>query len=334
MSGVTASTDIPLISVVVCTFHRADLLRRALGALCGQTISPSLFEVVVVDDGSTDDTRKVVDTFGSLLTLRYAYQSNSGIASAKNHGLFLSRGPLVLFLDDDDVADSRLLEEHYRSHQKFPQEKFAVLGFTDLAPMVARSPLMHYVTEVGCQLFSYPRLRHDDHLDFSYFWGGRSSCKKSFLLEHGVFNPVFRFGAEDIELGYRLSKVGLTVIYNEQAISHMVRVLDLDAFVRRCYLQGRSNWIFSQLHPDETVRSWTLVEGVSESWKELQPRFELLMKMCRNLDRLASIRTAADLPLDNLTRQLLHAAYDGLFTAARIQGTATMQLADHAGTKD
>lgn len=85
----TSST--PLISAILCTYNRAQLLQQALGALCAQTLGLDNFEVVVIDDGSTDDTRQVVDGFSPILNLRYAYQSNSGLASGKNHGLFLSR---------------------------------------------------------------------------------------------------------------------------------------------------------------------------------------------------------------------------------------------------
>jgi len=325
MTGFTSDVRSPLMSVVVCTFNRAPLLARALGALCGQTMDPALFEVIVVDDGSTDDTRQVVDAFGSLLPVKYAYQANSGLATGKNQGLFLSRGAIVLFLDDDDVADSRLLEEHYRSHQEHPQERYAVLGYTGLASAVAQSPLMHYVTEVGCHLYSYPKLNHGDLLDFSYFWGGRTSCKRMFLLKHGVFNPLFRFGAEDIELGYRLSEAGLQVVYNSKAVSHMIRTLDLDAFCRRCYQQGRSNWVFSQLHPDEVVRKWAQVDAASDDWSKIEPTYDKIRKMSRDLDMLAAERIRADRPLDTLDRGLLYRAYSAVFDASRIKGTAEIQ---------
>ena len=75
----------------------------------------------------------------------------------------------------------------------------------------------------GLLLFSYPNLKHGDVLDYTYFWGGCSSCKRKFLIEYGVFNPVFRFGCEDIELAYRLSKSNLKVVYNARAVSTMVR---------------------------------------------------------------------------------------------------------------
>ena len=72
------SRNRPLISAIVCTYNRAGLLGRALGALCGQTLDAEQFEVIVVDDGSTDETRLVVQRFEGIAPLRYVYQANSG----------------------------------------------------------------------------------------------------------------------------------------------------------------------------------------------------------------------------------------------------------------
>lgn len=321
VTQLTPSVPEPLISAVICTYNRAPLLRQALSALCAQTIGLDRFEVIVVDDGSTDDTRAVAERFSGVLHLRYAYQANSGLASGKNHGLFLSRAPIVAFLDDDDVLNPHCLEEHHKTHERFAQPSYAVLGYTRLAEEPARSPLMRYVTDVGCQLFSYPHITHESILDFSYFWGGRSSCKRGFLLEYGVFNPVFRFGAEDIELGFRLEKVGLRVVYNAAAISSMVRILTFEDFCRRCRLQGQSNWVFSQLHPDPAVRAWAQIDHAELEWAQIAPRFDDLMKAAGDLDRFAQARSSMELPIDPTTTELLHAFYGAAFRANRIRGT-------------
>ena len=312
----------PLMSVIICTRNRAEFLHKALDALRGQTLGIENFEVVVIDDGSTDNTRHVVEHFKPMLSLRYAYQVNSGPAAGKNRGLALARGSIVVFLDDDGITNSRFLEQHRLTHQEHPQEWYAVLGFTDLSAELKKSPLMRFVTEVGGYLFSYSAVTHGDVLDFAFFWGGRTSCKRMFLMRHGVFNPVFRFGCEDIELGYRLSKCGLQVIYNSNAVSHMVRTLSFDDFCRRSYAQGRSNWIFCTMHPDSIVRSWAQVDGVAEEWRDLEPRYEQVLKMGRDLDHFATERVQADLPLDELTTKLLHRAYHAAFQASRIKGTA------------
>ena len=314
-------TKTPLISAVLCSYNRAPLLARALAALTAQTLGTEQFEVVLIDDGSSDDTAQVAAHFAPFMNLRYVYQPNSGLAAAKNHGVCLSRAPIVVFLDDDDVLDSRALEQHWLSHQNDPRVETAILGYTGLGHEPSRSPLMQYVMEVGCQLFYYPPLKDGQELDFSYFWGGRSSCKRALLLEYGLFDPVFRFGAEDIELAFRLRRAGLRVRYNAQAISTMIRTLDVDGFARRCELQGRSNWVFYQRHPNKLVREWAQIDGAEAEWDRIAGHYPRLLKAARKLDQLANARIEQGLPCEPPLTTLLHRAYAALFRASRIKGT-------------
>ncbi|MGQ9659036.1 MAG: glycosyltransferase family 2 protein [Thermochromatium sp.] len=319
------------ISAILCTYNRASLLARALGALCGQTLGPEQFEVVLIDDGSSDDTAQVAAAFEPLLQLRYVYQPHSGLAAAKNHGVCLARAPIVVFLDDDDVLDSRALERHWLSHQLYPQTEVAVLGHTALGDGPSRSPLMRYVTGVGCQLFSYPAIKDGQELDFTFFWGGRSSCKRALLLEHGLFDPVFRFGAEDIELAFRLRRAGLRVRYDAQAISLMIRTLSVDDFARRCVLQGRANWVFYRRHPHRLVRTWAQIDGVESEWARIAPHYERLLARARGLDRWANARIEQGLELDPRSTELLHLAYAALFRASRIRGTVEQMHEEGSG---
>ncbi len=310
------------LSALVCTYDRAELLRGTLESLCRQTLPAEEFEVVVVDDGSSDHTREVVAEFEGRLPLVGSYQRNAGLASARNHGIYLSSGEISLLVDDDDLADPELVERHVEAHRRHPAVNVAVLGHTVMAPALAADPLMHFVTEVGAFLFSYPFVKQGEYLDFSHFWGGRSSCKRAFLIEHGVFNPVFRFGCEDIELAYRLAKHDFKVIYEPRAVSVMVRPFDFDGFCRRLYRQGQSNLVFSRLHPEPAVQKWTEVEGAVARWREMEPHYERLMRTGSQLDRLARLRAEAGLSSEDLDGQLLHAAYWTAFRASKVKGIA------------
>ncbi|MBA4142217.1 MAG: glycosyltransferase family 2 protein [Nitrosospira sp.] len=314
-----------MFSVVICTYNRAHLLDTVLDSLCKQTLAAQDFEVVVINDGSVDDTALVAASYTSKLPLRYLYQRNAGLASAKNHGLFASRGDLVLFLDDDDIAAETLLEEHANTHSEFPAEHYAVLGYTALSQNLNANPLMHFVTEVGCFLFSYPSLKHGDVLDYSYFWGGRSSCKRSLLLKFGVFNPVFRFGCEDIELGYRLSKQGLRVVYNRNAISRMVRKVDFDGFCQRLERIGTSNLVFSELHPEPEIQQWTGIKDLERNWALINGHYEAIINSARHLDSIANLKLAIGLDLDDETRGLLYRAYWAAFKACTVKGMMNKQ---------
>jgi glycosyltransferase involved in cell wall biosynthesis len=310
----------PRLSVVICTRDRAGLLGRTLASLAAQTLDRSAFEVIVVDDGSTDETRAAVDVYSRSLDVRYAYQRHAGLASGKNHGLFLSRGMVVLFQDDDDLATPTLLEEHLRTHDAHPEESVAVLANTRLDPSIAGDPLMHFVTEVGCYLFAYPGLADGAVLDFEYFWGGRTSCKRAFLVERGVFNQVFQFGCEDIELGYRLSAFGLRVVYNARAIGVMVRSLTFDGFCDRLVRQGRSNFVFSQLHGDSRVQQWTEVAGSESRWRTAEGDFDLIVWKARRLDLMARRKRELGFDLEPLDVTCLHEAYRAAFQLCKLKG--------------
>lgn len=313
-------TDPPPLAVIIATWNRAALLAQVLDSLVRQSVPRSAFEVIVVDDGSVDETPDVAARFATDLTLTLARQRNAGLASARNHGLFLTQSPLLLFLDDDDVAQPHLIEEHLRSHARYPDDQTAVLGYTNLDETLTADPLMNFVTEVDGFLFSYPALRDGDVLDFSYFWGGRTSCKRAFLIEHGIFNPVFRFGCEDVELGFRLSRHGLRVVFNARAISTTRRGIEFDGFCHRLFRQGCSSAVFSRLHPDDVVRRWCEVDEATSEWKRIGPVHEKIVGAARRLDQMARMKAELGFRLPDADLRVLHDAYRKAFRTSKFKG--------------
>ena len=309
----------PTIAVIITTYNRAPFLRDALRSLADQTASASAFEVVVVDDGSTDETRHIATTVPGL-PLRYAYQRNSGIASARNHGIFLTTAPLLLFLDDDDVASPTLVDEHLKAHEQHTADYYAVLGYTALDEALRSDPLMNFCTNVSGLLFSYGNLKGRSVVDFTYFWGGRSSCKRRFLLQHGLFNPTFRFGNEDIELGFRLAKRGFRVVYWPAAVSTMVRPFTVDEFVNRTVRQGSSDVAFSRLHQNPLVQDLTRIEEASEAWLRVGVSYTAIVSSARRLDEMARVKMRLGLPIESAEQAWLHHAYERAFRAARMKG--------------
>lgn len=309
-------TATPRISVVIPTFNRADLLRASLDSLTQQTLPLDDYEVVVVNDGSSDATESVCQEFASRVRLRYLSIRNSGISAAKNLGIFAASAPLLLFFDDDDIATPTLLEEHLRAHRDHPGENVAILGYTAWAPSVEVTPVMEYIIDIGQQLFAYKNLKHGQRLDYTYFWGGRSSCKRSFLTAHGIFNQSFRTIIEDIELGYRLSKFNLSVVFHRHAVSHMVRAITYDDFCRRCERQGAALYLFSRLHADPVVQRYCQVADAAK-WKTEQARFGADVRRVQELEPVLG-RTSGGQTKTVL--QELRTLYKRSFAAFRFKG--------------
>jgi glycosyltransferase involved in cell wall biosynthesis len=314
----TRAPGVPRISVIIPTFNRAALLDTAVASLAAQSAPPDQYEVIVVDDGSTDQTAEVCKDYATRLPLQYHRIERSGIATAKNVAIAASRAPILLFLDDDDVADPDLVSEHLRVHEQHPEGMVAVLSYTTWAPWLVMTPVMHFITNVGHYLFHYSALADGQELDFTYFWGGRSSCKKSILDKGGGFRPQFHFGCEDIELGYRLSRFGLKVIFRRGAVQYMNRPITYDDFCRRCERQGTAQWTFSRMYDDPIVQEYCQVTGAERKWTAIKPELLENVSMVHELEsRLAILDTAVE---RDRCLQELHKLYWWTFDAFKIKG--------------
>ena len=108
----------PTVSIIIPTYNRSDLLKLALTSCLEQTYQD--FEVIVVDDGSTDDTRNVVESFGSE-KIRYVYQTNAGRSKARNKAIDQARGKYITFLDSDDLYLPHKLEVEVKALEENAQ---------------------------------------------------------------------------------------------------------------------------------------------------------------------------------------------------------------------
>jgi GT2 family glycosyltransferase len=315
-------SDAPELAAILTAHNRAHLLPRVLDGLAGQSLARDRFEILVIDDGSTDETPAVLAAYANRLPLRIVRQAQSGLAAAKNLGIFMSRAPVLLFMDDDDVADAALFVSHLAMHLCHREAAVAVLGFTDLDPAIARLPLMRHVTGHGGQLLSHGWMRPHQRLSFREFWGGRTSCKRSLLIEHGVFDPAFRFGCEDIELGWRLDPHGLQVIFEPAARSTMIRALTFEGFCRRSIRQGRAQWLFATLHDAPAVREYCEIDRALAAWAEAKGDFAAILRWAAGLDRMM-LRRGPDAPaLSAASQAELDEAYAQAFFLCRAKGIA------------
>jgi glycosyltransferase involved in cell wall biosynthesis len=114
----------PAVSVIIPTYNRADLLMASLRSVAAQTFTD--YEVIVVDDGSSDGTRERVN--GWPRPIRYLWQPNQGVSEARNHALRVTKSEFVAFLDSDDLWQPRFLEQTVGRLRECPDE---VLVFTD-----------------------------------------------------------------------------------------------------------------------------------------------------------------------------------------------------------
>jgi GT2 family glycosyltransferase/glycosyltransferase involved in cell wall biosynthesis len=244
------------VSVVVPTRNRKQKLLACLDALARQSILPQEYEVLVIDDGSSDGTREMLEARRFPFALRYYRQEAAGPGTARNLGVQHADGELVLFIGDDIYAGERLLEEHLLAHATEPAVVTAILGHIDWPSSMEPNEVMRYVCGDAMLQFAYSYIPHAPELDHRFFYTSNISLKRAFLLEAaraGIgFDPDFgRAAFEDSEYALRLTPRGLRIRYAERARAVHDHWMDLESFARREHAAGEMSVVFYRKHPGQ-----------------------------------------------------------------------------------
>lgn len=281
------------LSVVIPTWNRCRLLVRTLEALLHQEDAPE-FEVLVVDDGSTDTTADVVTQIQlrSPVPVHYLYQSNRKQGAARNLGARRALGGWLVFLGDDIIPSPRFLAEHRDAHLRLDPDPAAsrtsVIGYTTWPPEFRRTRFLDYIGEYGWQ-FGFALIRDPLDVPFNFFYTSNLSLPRRRFLESGGFDESFQeYGWEDIELSLRLQKAGMRLAYAETASAYHNHPLDLRRFADRQRRVGRSAWSLYRRHPD--AAAFLGIQGLTP----YSPLAHLKMRVLGILCRLTEYRRWPD----------------------------------------
>jgi GT2 family glycosyltransferase len=237
------------ISVVVPTYNRIETLRYVLPTLLGQDLPADRYEVLVCDSNSNDGTAEyMAEMRAQHPNLWHVAGAYSGRAMARNAGIAQARGQVVLFNDSDIIASPDLLAQHWRHHEQ--QRDIAVVGLE-----VQVKSLEDYTGKRD-----HPEKRGSLHppgrkrLSWLYFLTGNASARRDDLLRVGCFDESFTgYGHEDLELGYRLQKAGVAILYEPRAVNYHWQDVAHEDQVEKMKLAGRSTVRFYRKHPDFAV---------------------------------------------------------------------------------
>ena len=192
------------VSIVIPTYNRKPILIKCLYALENQILNKliSFYEIIVIDDGSTDGTTKWIQENQKHLPHVVLYeQEHGGPARGRNLGVIKSRGDIIIFIDSDLVVINKFLIHHVNKLHKY-WLKNNKNCFT-YGSVVNTSNFQNPLTEVS----------KITDISFAYFATGNVAISKDLLLEVGLFDTSFSmYGWEDLELGERLQKIGAKLI--------------------------------------------------------------------------------------------------------------------------
>lgn len=235
----------PVISVVIGAYNQIHCLPLVLEEFEKQTLDHGEFEVIVVDSTSTDGTSEFVKSYSPSYNFVGIVQENKGKTAARNRGVELAKGDIIFITDSDMIPHPDLLQRHVDAQA-------SVSSPTCFEGQTCNLKVLEWPTTSG-NMEPYITRDYSDgkSLGWYYFLTGNISFPKQLFLAEGGFDPDFLgYGWEDLELGYRLSKKKVPLIYLKQAINYHYHVITRDEDIQRHVKKGASAQIFVKKHPE------------------------------------------------------------------------------------
>ena len=253
----------PIISVIMPCYNRVHDLRRVLEAYDRQD-GTQPFELIAVDDASTDETYPLLTGYEPVRYRLVAERQthNQGPAAARNRALGLVSSPLVIIVGDDILPEPDFVRRHLEAHHYFPDKQIAILGKVRWPADMPCNTLMKHIDGIGAQQFGYHFLRNGREYSAFHFYTANISVKMDLL--RGLdrwFDTDFSYAAwEDAEFSYRLwRKLGMRIKYLSSPVGNHYHYHTVWTFAMRQYHVGQMGYVIVRKHPElEIPLGWPI----------------------------------------------------------------------------
>ncbi len=224
--------EAPMVSVVIPTYNRKDMLKECLESLFNQTYPKDKYEIIVVNDGSTDGTEEVLKEYAKKAPCAFKWltQQNKGSYAARNLGIKNARGEIICFIDDDCIADKRWLEELVR-------------GFTDDGIGGVGGKIKAYSLKTSVE--KYAKMDQESAIRNSFLITCNAAYRKDILEIVGYFDSYFRSGGDN-DMGIRVTWKGYKLKYASNAIVYHEHRTTLSDLIKQRYNYGVGEAILSK----------------------------------------------------------------------------------------
>ena len=221
------------VSVVLATHNRKELLKECLKSLFNQTYPKERYEIIVVNDGSTDGTEEVLKKYAKKAPCIFKCfsQENKGPSAARNLGIEHAKGEIICFTDDDCIADERWIENLVK---EFTNEKVGGVG----GEIVAYNP--------KTSVEKYARMDQESAIRNSFLITCNAAYRKDVLESVNGFDGNLRYGGDDIDVGIKVKLMGYELKYAPDAIVYHKHRTTLNDLIKQRYNYGVGEAILSK----------------------------------------------------------------------------------------
>lgn len=267
----------PILSVIIPTHRRPEILRKCLEHLQKQTIVKDI-EVIVVSDGDDEESQVISQQSPVVRRLLSVPPCHQGVA--RNEGVKVAQGKYVLFIGDDIFLAEDACERHLcalspdpspatgegRRAERVGRGQYAVLGFTTWDPACGITPVMRWLERSGWQ-FGYPQIKKFSHgflprdIQHQYTYTSHISLPIEIAKKFPFRSDVSLYGWEDVEWGMRLRDAGVSLFYEPSASALHHHHITLEDSLKRMETLGRSAVEITKNVPefDRVPRGWKLL---------------------------------------------------------------------------
>lgn len=232
----------PRFSVIIPAFNAGNTLSACLEALDQQSVSKEDYEVIVVDDGSSDNTSKIAKSFD----IKYIYQANRGPAAARNRGAREAKGEIILFTDADCLAGRTWMQE-------------MVLPFEDPVVTAVKGSYKTRQTRLAARFAQaefedrYEFLQRQASIDMIDTYS--AAFKKDIFQRMGGFDERFTVANnEDTDFSYRLAKAGHKLVFNPEAFVYHTHPDTLGKYLKVKFWRGYWRIVVYHRYPNKAVK--------------------------------------------------------------------------------
>jgi len=258
----------PLISIIVCTYNRVSMLQQAISSIFAQKYDP--IEIVIIDDGSTDNTEKLIFTYEKKV--RYFKKKREGIAKARNFGAKVAKGEFISFLDDDDLMPENKNVILHNSLLKYPNAIFVVGDWLEInqsgdftgkrskgqLKIKNKNPIL---IDNAYEAVIWPKIPAAPHTTL-------------FRKIHGEqinwFDEQYRYASEDKDFFSRLGKLG-PVVYVPEVVS----------YYRRGHISLTSNYLRARYNKIKFLENHLLKLDSNENVLKNRLKFRIYLELIR-----------------------------------------------------